>query len=117
MSDAWKNLSGKTKMIVGFIIELAVGLLCIVFGLLIWKKQKVNLVHNYHYKNVNKDDIPAYTRLFGIGMLLIGGGICVTGLLNLLKSPFWWISMLSGFASGLTVICIAQKKYNGSWFS
>lgn len=41
-------------MIVVFIAELAVGLLCVVLGLVIWKKQKISLVHNYHYKNVKR---------------------------------------------------------------
>ena len=104
-------------MLVGALTELAVGALCIVLGSVLWKKQKVSLVHEYHYKNVKKDDIPAYTRLLGIGLIVIGAGICVTGLFNWFKSSYWWISMLIGFAGGLLVMNKAQKKYNGSWFS
>ena len=104
-------------MILGCAIEFAVGLLCIVMGLLVWKKQKVHLIHGYHYKNVKQKDIPAYTRLMGIGLVLIGVGICITGLLNLFESSLWWISVLVGFVAGLLVINKAQKKYNGSWFS
>ena len=104
-------------MIVGFIIELAIGLLCIILGLLIWKKQKVSLLHDDHHKNVKEEDVPAYTRLVGIGLLLIGAGVCVTGLLNLIKSALWWVSMAAGFVAGLILMSIGQKKYNGSWFS
>ena len=104
-------------MIAGFIIELAVGLVCIIIGLLIWLKKKISLVHDYHYKNVKKEDIPAYTRLLGHGLLFIGTGICVTGLLNLLKSTLWWVPMLIGFVAGFIAMNKAQKKYNGSWFS
>ena len=104
-------------MIVGFIVELAIGLLCVVLGLVIWIKRKVSLVHTYHYKNVKQEDLPAYTRLLGIGLILIGVGICVTGLLNLFESAFWWIPMAVGFVAGFIVMSIAQKKYNGSWFS
>ena len=104
-------------MIFGFIVELAVGLLCIILGSIIWKKQKISLVHNYHYKHVKEKDIPAYTKLVGIGLSLIGAGICVTGVLNLVKSVFWWIPMAAGFVAGLLVMNKAQKKYNGSWFS
>lgn len=104
-------------MIFGIAIELAVGLLCIIFGLLIWKKQKVSLVHDYHYQNVRKEDIPAYARLLGIGLILIGIGICLTGLLNIFESSLWWIPMLAGFIAGIIVMNKAQKKYNGSWFS
>lgn len=104
-------------MLIGCIVESSVGALCIVLGGIIWKKQKVSLVHEYHYKNVKKDDIPAYTRLLGIGLILIGVGICITGVFNLCEAPLWWIPMLAGFAGGLIVMNRAQKKYNGSWFS
>lgn len=104
-------------MIFGVIVELGVGLLCIVLGLLIWLKQKVSLVHDYHYRNVRKEDIPAYARLIGIGLVLIGAGVCITGLLNLLYSSIWWLPMIAGFIAGFIVMNRAQKKYNGSWFS
>ena len=45
-------------MLVGVLTELAVGALCIVLGSVLWKKQEVSLVHEYHYKNVKKDDEP-----------------------------------------------------------
>ncbi len=104
-------------MIVGVIIEAAVGLLCIIMGFLIWLGRKVSLIHDYHYKNVAERDIPAYARLIGIGLILIGAGICATGLFNLVKSALWWVPMLVGFIAGFAVMNKAQKKYNGSWFS
>ena len=101
-------------MIVGAIVEFAVGAACIVLGILLWKKQMVSILHDYHYKNVKKEDIPAYTRQMGIGLIDIGVGIVHTGLLNLLVLPFWWIPLAAGFISGFIIIYIAQKKYNGS---
>ncbi len=104
-------------MIIGVIIEWAVGALCVIMGLLLWKKQKISLLHDYHYKNVRKEDVPAYTRQIGIGLILLGAGICITGLLNLVYSPLWWVSLLAGFVLGIIVMHRAQKKYNGSWLS
>ena len=101
-------------MIFGAIIDFAVGIACIALGLLIWKKQKLSVLHNYHYKNVKKEDIPAYSRQIGLGLILIGIGIIITGILNLLYSAFWWISLLAGIVIGLIIIIKAQKKYNGS---
>ncbi len=103
-------------MLVGFIVEAAVGALCIVLGAVIWKKRKVSLVHEYHYQNVKKEDIPAYARLLGIGLIVIGVGIAVTGVFNLFESPWWWVPMLVGFVAGILVMNKAQKTYNGSWF-
>ena len=104
-------------MLVGVLTELAVGALCIVIGSVLWKKQKVSLLHEYHYRNVKKEDIPAYTRLLGIGLIVIGAGICITGAFNCFESSLWWIPMAVGFAAGILVMNRAQKKYNGSWFS
>ena len=101
-------------MIAGSIIDFAVGLTCIILGLLIWKKQKISILHSYHYKNVKQEDIPAYTRLMGIGNIIIGAGICLSGLLNIACPKAWWIPMVGGFVVGFIIIYKAQKKYNGS---
>lgn len=104
-------------MIFGFIVEAAVGLLCIVIGLLIWLKQKASFLHEYHYKNVKQADMPAYTRLIGVGLIVIGAGVIITGVCNLFEWSFWWAPLAAGFIAGLIVLNRAQKKYNGSWFS
>ena len=101
-------------MIWGAIIEFIIGAICIVMGVLLWKKQMISILHDYHYQHVKKDDIPAYTRQMGIGMITIGAGVIITGLLNLVYSSLWWIPLLAGFVIGLIIIFVAQKKYNGS---
>lgn len=101
-------------MIFGCIVEGLTGLVCIVMGLLIWKKRMLSLLHEYHYRHVKRADVPAYTRMIGIGIILIGAGIIITGILNLFYSPYWWIPLTAGMVSGLIVMFIAQKKYNGS---
>ena len=63
---------------------------------------------------MKKEDIPAYTKQMGIGLIITGAGICVTGLLNLADSSVWWVPLVAGFILGLAVIYRAQKKYNGS---
>ena len=105
-------------MIFGMIVFLAVGILCLVFGLLLWKKQKLSLVHDYHTRNVKKEDVPAYTRLMGFGLLAIGAGCVLTGGVALgLEQPLGWIAFPAGFLGGLALILLAQKKYNGGIFS
>ena len=103
-------------MIVGFLIELAVGLTCVILGLLLWKKQKVSILHDYHYQHVKKEDIPAYSRQMGIGLILIGAGICLAGFANLAyRTGLSFLALGLGFAAGIFVMHRAQKKYNGSW--
>lgn len=104
-------------MIFGVLIELATGTLCIVLGLLLWKKQKISLLHDYHYKNVKKEDVPAYTRQMGIGLITIGTDIFLTALLDATYSSLWWVPLAAGFSFGSVIIYSAQKRYNGSMFS
>ena len=104
-------------MAIGFIVCMGAGVLCVVLGLIVWKKQKISLVHDYHTKRVRKEDIPAYTRLIGIGLLIIGIGSSVTAVINLaLRTSAGWIVFCIGFAAGILLMNKAQKKYNGSWF-
>ena len=106
-------------MIIEAVIYSIVGIIMIILGFLTWKKQKISIIHSYHYQNVKTEDIPAYTRLMGIGQIVIGAGLCVTALLGLLTQS---ISLsLIGFTVslviGIIIFHIAQMKYNGSWFS
>lgn len=57
-------------MIIGCIIDFAVGLFCIIIGLMVWKKQKLTLLHDYHYKHVKRADIPAYTICLNFSLTL-----------------------------------------------
>ena len=95
----------------------AIGLVLIILGLVTWKKQTTAFLHSYHYKKVKEEDIPAYTRLMGIGQIIIGAGFCLTAVLKLfVQGPFSWAFLIAGLAAGLPFIHKAQKDLNGSWF-
>ena len=63
---------------------------------------------------MKKEDIPAYTRQMGIGIILIGAGIGLDGFLTFLDSPYWWVPLAAGIVLGAVVMYRAQKKYTGS---
>lgn len=101
-------------MLFGMIILLGVGILCFVFGWLLWKKQNISLVNEWHTRNVKKSDIPAYTKLMGFALLAIGAGCVLTGIIALgFEKPLGWIALPVGFLAGFALIFKAQKKYNG----
>ena len=105
-------------MIFGVIVYSAVGVLLIVLGLVTWKKQKIDLLHDYHTKNVKAQDVPAYTRAMGIGQIVIGAGLCVTGILSVfVQSPVSLLALVPGLVAGILIFHKAQMRYNGSWFS
>ena len=104
--------------IIQIAITMPIGILFIVFGLLLAIKQKINLIHNYHHKNVKEQDIKAYTKLWGIALIIWGICICLVGIINLIShTEFGWIAFGFGMLTCILIGNKAQKKYNGSWFS
>ena len=39
-------------------------------------------LHSYYYKNAKEEEIPEYTKLMGIGQIIIRVAICLTALLR-----------------------------------
>lgn len=105
-------------MLFGLIVFLAVGILLLVLGALLWKKQTISILHDYHTKNVSREDVPAYTQLVGLGLIIMGTGCVFTGLIAfVLEEPGGWLAFPIGFLAGLILIGRAQKRYNGGWIS
>ncbi|MDL2250931.1 DUF3784 domain-containing protein, partial [Lachnospiraceae bacterium OttesenSCG-928-J05] len=65
------------------IIMGVVALIFIVLGYLLWVKQKISILHDYHYTKVKENDKRAYTRVMGIGMIVIGIGCLLSGIYSL----------------------------------
>ena len=105
-------------MWIGLIVLSVMGFLCLGVGLALWKKQKIELIHDYHTRNLKPEDVPAYARLMGFGMMSIGAGILLTAVIALLLGAApGWIALPLGFLLGFALIRKAQKRYNGGYFS
>lgn len=103
--------------IIETIITFPVGIIFIILGLLLLKKQKIQLIHDYHHKHVNTQDVKAYTRLWGIALIVLGVCTCLTGIIDyLFRTGLGWILFAVGLAVCFTIGNKAQKTYNGSWF-
>ena len=100
-------------MIVGFAVMEAVGILLLAVGILIWKKEKITLLHDYHYNKVRDSDRKAFCALSGKGASLIGAGICASGiLLAVTESVKSMIVFAVCFFAGLFMMIRAGMKYN-----
>ncbi len=99
------------------LILISVGLLVICLGFQIKNKQKITLIHDYHWKNVKNEDIKSYTSLFGIGQYTIGISFLISGILGLLNSSMLVIlPAFLGIVIGFVIMYKAQKKYNLGMF-
>lgn len=94
-----------------------IGIMIMILGLLIWKEQKIHLIHGYHYENINKSDIPDYTKAIGKNITFIGVFLIITAIIDYLYATqyIWWV-----FLGVLVYIFYRmvhiQRKYNGSVF-
>ena len=98
---------------IGVIIVTLVGALCIILGLLLWKKEMITLLHDYHYNKVSAQDKKAFCALSGKGLLCVGAGLLVTAIILALTESAWaFLAFATGLIVGITLLAIAGKKYN-----
>lgn len=101
------------------LVSIAVGVLLVVLGYLIWIKEKISLIHAYHYANVKDTDKKAYTALVGKSVVTIGAGIILNGIARMIIPMLKNGNMLVFgvlFVIGMVMFVYAQMKYNHGIF-
>ena len=99
--------------IIGILIIGGVGILITVLGWLIWKKEKINLMHDYHVNKVSAENKQAFCKLSGTGLVVIGVGLLISGIiLGLTDSPFSFLCFAACLVIGLAMLITAGRKYN-----
>ena len=99
--------------IIGIVVTGIIGSMLIILGCLIWKKQKITLLHDYHVDKVSSENRGAFCELSGIGILVIGISLVITAvLLGFTDSAASFICFAAGFIAGLSMLIIAGMKYN-----
>ena len=100
-------------MMVASVVVALIGIVFVIFGFLIWKKEKLSLLHDYHYDKVSVEDKKAFCTLSGIGVLLIGVGLFITAIIiGITDSPWSFIAFAIGFLAGLILLIYSGAKYN-----
>ena len=97
----------------GSIILGLVAIILIVLGYLIWKKEKISLLHDYHYDKVSEEDKKAFCTVSGIGVLVIGIGMFIAAVLTAVTYSMWsYMAFVIGFVAGLVMLIYAGIRYN-----
>ena len=90
-----------------------IGVVFVIVGWLVWQKEKINLIHSYHYERVTEEDKKPYTAIMGKGTIVIGLGIIYTGTIDFITQTGWgWIVFGICFVIGLGCMIYAGLKYN-----
>lgn len=133
-----KTIDQQKKVILGFSIGCAIGLFILAFifieplrdslellgiGTIISVLGVFNLrgnigsIHWYNRRKVSKEDQLPYCRCVGLGTLLIGAAMIISGFLQALVSvEAGAVIILIGIIIGLVLILYAQFKYNRGIF-
>ena len=99
-------------MMAGIIMEV-LGVLFCILGFLIWKKEKISLLHSYHYDKVTVTDKKAFCTLSGMGVCVIGVGLLASGVMMIFVETGWaFIPFGIGFLAGFSLLIMAGVKYN-----
>lgn len=97
----------------GAIIVAIVGIVFLVLGCLMWKKEKISLLHSYHYDKVSEEDKKAFCMVSGMGVIFIGLGLLVTAvIIGITDSALSFIAFAAGFVIGLILLVYAGIRYN-----
>ena len=112
-----------TEGIIGIVVPILVGALCIVIGILN-RKGNISMLHSYHRSRVSEEDRLPFGKRVGLGMIVIGVTVIVNGifiglsefLVNETLSYIGIVIMAIGMIIGITIAFRAMKKYNKGIF-
>ena len=97
-------------------VAIGIGVFALVFiylGCLMWKKEKITLLHSYHYDKVSPSDKKVFCKISGWGVIFIGIGLLVTAIIiGITDSALSFIAFALGFVVGLALLIYAGTKYN-----
>lgn len=100
-------------MIAGVILTGILGIGFIVMGCLLWLREKIGLLHDYHYDKVSGKNKKAFCRLSGWGVIAIGLGMLATAVILTITDSAWsFMAFAAGFSVGLALLIHAGRKYN-----
>lgn len=91
-----------------------------ILGLIIWKKQKITLIYGFNSRNVNEEDVKAYTESIGKAHIMIGIATFPLLILRITDNDIYdciaIILWILGVIKGIGKIIKTQKKYKtGMW--
>lgn len=107
----------------GFAVSVVVGIVCILLGISNMRGD-ISSLHSYHRHRVSEEDKKPFGKMVGLGTIIVGGGVAVSGILygivsyneNKLLSFFAPAIMISAIVIGLGISLYAIVKYNKGIF-
>lgn len=98
--------------------ELIIGVFLLFTAFQIGCKGNIQLIHSYHYTNLDPKDLKIYTKKMGIGSAVVGAGVFLIPVINLIShsDAGYYVGFISVIAGTLYLIMVIVK-YNGTLIS
>ena len=105
------------------IVSAIIGVVCIVIGILN-RMGNISMLHSYHRKRVSEEDRVPFSKMIGLGMIIIGVAMILMGGLSFLAialqknvySIIGTVFLIVGLVLGLGISFYAMFKYNKGMF-
>lgn len=99
---------------------MGVGFLIIIMGIIIWKKQKISLIHLNYKIDIKKEDASDYAESIGKAYIILGSSLLLFIILGLTDNDICYniglILWMLGFILSIVKLIKTQKKYKiGIW--
>ncbi len=99
-----------------FITQIIIGLVLIVMGIFN-TKGNISSLHSYHRKRIKEEDIKPFGKKVGIGSIIIGITIILSGLFTIFNyANISNVILIIGLVTGCIIIFYALFKYNKGIF-
>lgn len=98
--------------------ELIIGIFLLFIAFQVGCKGNIQLIHSYHYTNLDPKDQKSYLKKMGIGASIVGIGVILIPPINLLShsDAGYYVGLIS-IIIGTLFLIITIIKYNGTLFS
>lgn len=99
---------------------VVLGFSIILVGIMIWKKQNVNLIHGKNKIDIKNEDIKEYTESIGKSYIILGFATLTVVILRITDNDLYdfiaFIAWILGFIIGMVKFVRTEKKYKtGIW--
>ncbi|MBR3167466.1 MAG: DUF3784 domain-containing protein [Erysipelotrichaceae bacterium] len=99
-------------IVIGVLLAF-LGIVFIMLGWQIWKKQRMDLIISYHSDKVREENKQAYCTLSGSGILIMGIGFLLSGIIAVFVRSFQtFVPMMIGLVFGIALLVLAILKFN-----
>ena len=100
----------------GYVFMILMGICFLVLGIMNFKGN-INSIHSYNRKRITEKKIKPYGKLMGIGTIIIGLGMIITGVLEIIfELENLYYIMIGTIILGIAIMLYSQIKYNKGIF-